>query len=42
MVSNASLGLIYKQQGHYAKALPLFQSIAESLGKEKESFVRHV
>ena len=35
LVSKASLGLIYKQQGHYKQALPLFQSIAESLGNEE-------
>ena len=33
LVTRASLGLIYKQQGHYAKALPLFQSISGLLGK---------
>ncbi|CAF1012557.1 unnamed protein product [Rotaria sp. Silwood1] len=33
LVTNASLGLLYKQQQNYEQALILFQNIAESLGK---------
>jgi tetratricopeptide (TPR) repeat protein len=32
LVTKASLGLLYKQQGNYQQALVLFQNIAESLG----------
>ena len=32
-MTKASLGLLYKQQRNYERALPLFQNIAESLGK---------
>jgi hypothetical protein len=34
LVTKASLGLLYKQQGKYQQALLLFQNIAELLGKE--------
>ena len=34
LVTNASLGLIYKQQGHYKQALPLFQNISRTLSKD--------
>jgi hypothetical protein len=34
LVTKASLGLLYKQQGNYQQALLLFQNIAELLGKE--------
>jgi hypothetical protein len=34
LVTKASLGLIYKQQGNYAQALPLFQSISGLLGEK--------
>jgi tetratricopeptide (TPR) repeat protein len=33
LVTKASLGLVYKQQGNYAQALTLFQNISRSLGK---------
>ncbi len=33
LVTKASLGLLYKQQGDYKQALSLFQNIAKSLGK---------
>ncbi len=33
LITKASLGLIYKQQGNYTQALPLFQSISSLLGK---------
>jgi len=33
LVTKASLGLIYKQQGNYKQALPLFQSISGLLGR---------
>ncbi|CAF1322827.1 unnamed protein product [Adineta steineri] len=38
LVTNASLGLIYKQQGDYKKALPLFQNISRSLDTVTQSF----
>ena len=38
LVTKASLGLIYKQQNNYAQALPLFQSISESLDTKTQSF----
>lgn len=34
LVTKASLGLLYKQQGDYQRALSLFQNIAQALGKE--------
>ena len=34
LVTKASLGLLYKQQGNYQEALIIFKNIAESLGKE--------
>ncbi len=33
LVTKASLGLLYKQQGDYKQALELFQNIAKSIGK---------
>ncbi|CAF2998869.1 unnamed protein product [Rotaria sp. Silwood2] len=38
LVTNASLGLLYKQQENYEKALILFQNIAESLDTKTQSF----
>ena len=34
LVTKASLGLIYKQQGDHQRALVLFRTIADSLGKQ--------
>jgi tetratricopeptide (TPR) repeat protein len=33
LVTKASLGLLYKQQGDYKQALALFQSIADVIGR---------
>ncbi|CAF0848066.1 unnamed protein product [Rotaria sordida] len=38
LVTNASLGLLYKQQQNYEQALILFQNIAESLDTKTQSF----
>ncbi|CAF1336855.1 unnamed protein product [Rotaria sp. Silwood1] len=38
LVTKASLGLIYKQQGNYAQALTLFQSISSLLDTKSQSF----
>ncbi|CAF1454198.1 unnamed protein product [Rotaria sordida] len=38
LVTKASLGLIYKQQGNYEQALTLFQSISSLLDTKSQSF----
>ncbi|UJR14068.1 hypothetical protein I4U23_001065 [Adineta vaga] len=38
LVTEASLGLIYKQQNNYKQALPLFQNISRALDTSTQSF----